>query len=216
MPELSPFAKSLSSPWQWIIAATIIAVLSIFVIGPTTNRPHSHQNYGVQSAHVIGMAMLAYANDNNGKYPTGASSTEIFQKLIDGKYITDPSIFCPYEESGKSRATSNKLKPENVGWDVTIPAYAEDFGVPPEKTKTDGGLPLLFSTGYRIEYVPHGRALPLPGTDNKYIIVLYVSESAQLITADPQNRGIVSDVIPASFDARGVKYTQLTPDGALP
>jgi len=151
VPEQSRFAKSLSSPWQWLALAIIFITLVLVAIGPKVyDRPHSHQNALLQCSHGIGLAMYAYANDNNGKYPTGNSSTEVFQKLVDRGYVTAPSIFYTSFVGirSKSPANSNKLKPENVCWDVTVPA---DMNV------SDPSLPLVFTTGYRIEYLSHGR-----------------------------------------------------------
>jgi hypothetical protein len=159
---------------------------------------------------VIGLAMFSYANDHDQKYPTGRSSTEVFQRLIDGGYINDPSIFCLSDPhfADKSPATTNHLKPENVCWDVTVPA---------DSAQSDGALPLVFSTGYRIEYVPNGRAIPLPKKGGDSFTVFYVNDSATIlpINTSSETNGVVPSVISATFDAKGVKYAQLTPDGPL-
>ena len=156
--------------------------------------------------------MYSYANDNKGKYPTGNSSTEVFQKLIDGGYVSDPSVFCPAPLGvpGKTQAASNKLKPENVCWDVTVPA---------DVTNSPPSLPLVFSTGFRITYAPGGSAVPFPTQTpaTRYIIaVFYVNKSAFFLLNDGKPDEVVPNVVPASFDAKGVKYVQLTPDGPLP
>jgi hypothetical protein len=204
-----PFAKSLRSPWQWIGVAIVLVVLAAIDIGPIVDRPRSHQNASVQFVHVIGLAMFSYANDNNGKYPKGNSSTEVFQKLIDGGYVTDPSLFyaAQFKIPGKTKATSNKLKPENVCWDVTTPVDANS---------NDPDLPVVFSTGYRIEYVQHGNAVPLSKNASSGIFAMRVSMAAWYIADDGKPDGIVPDFIRAPFDSRGVKYIQLTPDGPLP
>jgi hypothetical protein len=171
----------------------------------------SHIPPALQAAHDIGLAMFSYANDNDQKYPTGKSSTEVFQKLIDGGYITDPSILytADLHVPGKSAASSNHLKPENVCWDITIPVDA---------VQSDGALPLVFSTGYRIEYVPNGRATPLPKKGSEFLAVFYVNNSVNGLPDDSssETNGIVPNVITRTFDAKGVKYVQLTPDGPLP
>ena len=164
----------------------------------------------MQYAHAIGLAMFSYANDNNGKYPTGHSSTEVFQKLIDGGYISDPSILYLSDSqfAGKSPATSNRLKPENVCWDVTVPV---------DSVQSDVALPLVFSTGYKIEYVPNGRAVPLPNKVSDFFAVFYVNNSATIspTNASSDASGVGPNVISATFDAKGVQYVQLTPDGPL-
>ena len=42
----------------------------------------------IESEHVslITKALLRYAQDHQGKFPSGGSSTEIFQKLLEGGY----------------------------------------------------------------------------------------------------------------------------------
>jgi hypothetical protein len=153
--------------------------------------------------------MLYYANDHEGRYPTGKSSTEAFQKLIDGGYIADPSIF--YAENlhipGKAKATTKNLMPKNVCWDVTIPA---------DMNHSDLHLPLVFSTGYRIEYVPNGRALPFSEDRVGAIAISDIALDSWFQIDDGMHNGVLPNLIPASFDAKGVKYVQLTPDGPLP
>jgi hypothetical protein len=66
------------------------------------------QNPKMQMLRAIGLAMYSYANDNGGNYPDGKSSTEVFQKLLDGGYATDPALFYlrlqarPSPSSGKN------------------------------------------------------------------------------------------------------------------
>ncbi len=187
-------------------------MLGAIAVGPlVSDRPRSHQSWVMQSCHAIGLAMFAYANDNDGKYPTGNSSTEVFQKLVDSGYISDPSLlFAPgLGIPGKTKATSNRLKPENVCWDVTVPVDANS---------SDGALPLVFSTGYRIEYAPSGRAIPLANTQSSYLIAYFVSNFATYLPTNSTawTNGVIPNVLPATFNAKGVKYVQLTPDGPLP
>ena len=165
----------------------------------------------VRETHAIGLAMWSYANDNGGKYPTGKSSTEVFQKLVDGEYVTDPRIF--YAETlrlpGKRPATSKKLKPENVCWDVTIPV---------DTKKTDPSLPLLFTTGFKMIYAPGGSAVPYPAKSpatRDGIALFFVNNSAAFITSRGPDE-IVPLVISTSFKANGETYVQLSPDGPVP
>jgi hypothetical protein len=167
-------------------------------------------NWTLMDAHGIGLALFEYAQDHKGAYPTGNSSTDIFQKLIDGQYVSDPAIF--WDEAlkvpGKIKATSTTLKPENICWDVTIPLNS---------TSSDY-LPMVFSTGYKINYVPNGSAIPLfsasegrpPG-----IAVTYHDGSTSFSVDDGKPDGIITNFINAKFDAAGTKYQQLTPDGPL-
>ena len=180
----------------------------------------------------IALSMEQYAADHNGQYPTGKSSTEIFQKLMDEGYVSDPSIFVGgYPRLNKVALTNptEKLKPENVGFDVTILVDASS----PEN------LPLVFLTGYRINYSAGANALPL-SSDIKdripCIAVGYKDASAAYVTrgtlrcpargySNPESGsvwgpgalsdGTIPHFIPTNFDPKGKKYVQLTPDGPL-
>jgi hypothetical protein len=73
----------------------------------------------LQNTRTIGIAMFQYSNDHNSVYPDGESSTEVFQKLLDEKYISDPTIFY-IPLPGKIKPIEGQpLKPENVCFDVT-------------------------------------------------------------------------------------------------
>jgi hypothetical protein len=177
--------------------------------------------------------MFQYANDNNQQYPDGNSSTEVFQKLIDGGYITDPAIvYIPM--AGKIKSTSLHLKPENVCFDVTSPADAN----------TPDVLPIVFSTGYKVNYVPGGTVVPIVKPYPLYMVedhrtlwqklfnrlatetvepgiaVCYKTNSATFHLFDPSTatnpNGSIPNFVPPDFDARGKTYRQLTPDGVLP
>ncbi len=92
-------------------------------------------------------------------------------------------------------------------------------------------LPLVFSTGFRITYVPGGAATPLiqpfprygasydfwpftlTGVNQARLTVFYLGNRAEGGGWDsylPLTR-----VVPATFDAKGKTYRQLTPDGVL-
>jgi hypothetical protein len=171
--------------------------------------------------------MFQYANDNNA-YPDGKSSTEVFQKLVDGNYISDPAILY-VAMPGKTRGGAGaQLKPENVGYDVTS-------GI---QTNSPDGLPIVFLTGFRIDYRPGGAAVslvrPFPGIQQRPegwlqsvtggpvdpipgLPVAYKNNNAFFhdgqIGAD--GMGVVTNAVPADFDAHGQIYRQLTPEGPL-
>jgi hypothetical protein len=213
MAEASEFAKSLKSPKQWIVVSLMVLFLAAIVLSPMrlSSRSAILAPVPLQDAHVIGIAMFQYANDHDGAYPTGTSSTEVFQKLIDGGYVTDPTRFYQplLKIPGKTKATSNILKPENVCWDVTVPVDVSSSDL----------LPVIFSTGYRINYVPGGNALPIsPSSEDKPpgIAVHYHGNNAAWLKNDGQIDGIVTNFISPAFDPAGKEYQQLTPDGPLP
>jgi hypothetical protein len=160
------------------------------------------QSEGMQVAHAIGLSMYMYANDHNGKYPSGRSSTEVFQQLIDGGYISDPTLFY-IPMAGKTKADGKKLKAENVCWDVTDAVNVDD----------SPALPLVFTTGYKIHYIAGGTALPLADTDLSGLAVYYVSNSVTF--RSKQTLGI-AEIDQRTFNPKGKTYRQLTPDGPLP
>jgi len=173
--------------------------------------------------------MFQYANDNDGNYPDGKSSTEVFQKLIDGGYVSDPAFFY-IPLSGKTKPVALKLKPENVSWDVTS---GVDLSAP-------DGVPVIFMTGYKVNYVPGGSAVPIikpypqfggePRTLSQWwnneqplgrvqpgIAVTYKSNSSKFMKLDTATNpdGSVPNFIPPDFKPDGKTYRQLTPDGPL-
>ena len=228
-PTPEPAAKP--TPWLGcILVLGIFFVLSVFALGPIHIGPiRSRENSDVRTAHAIGLALYSYANDNNQLYPDGSSSTEAFQKLLDGGYVTDPALFY-IPMPGKTPAVpGQKLKPENVSWDLTAPA----------ESRMPLPLPLLFITGYKVNYVPGGAAVPLiPGTPlygteplrgtilqppfsappvRKGIAVFYINNSATFLTPKTgiAPDGSIPNFIPPDFKPDGRTYRQLTPDGVL-
>lgn len=191
------------------------------------------QNACVQTERVLVLAMFQYANDNDGKYPDGKSSTEVFQKLLDGGYVTDPALFYVPMKGKKKGAAGQKLKPENVSWDVTggVDAFSSDQ------------IPIVFLTGYKVSYVPGGGAVPLSKpfprfglenpdpnfterlfgwtihySDSGGIAVAYKNKSCMFkkLEIAPDGTGSIPRFIPPDFKPDGNTYRQLTPDGPLP
>lgn len=222
-----------------LVSGLSLIVLGI-ILGTLTppmslgNGRYFAQNAWLQSAHSIGLAMYSYAKDNEGNYPDGKSSTEVFQKLVDGGYITDLSIFyIPLPGKIKAESGQKLLKPENICWDVTSGADSHD----------PGGLPLVFMTGYKLAYasgsvaVPlikpypqfgfetliwdnwrHGRRSIFGSGPSPGIAVYYLdNHAAFLLLNTPSNSdGSIHNIIPSDFKPDGKTYRQLTPEGTLP
>ena len=168
LPPLPPAAarKGLSG---WVIALIVIGglmVLSVpcccgIALGPITNGiKKAKENMALQQARAIGLAMTAYANDHNGNYPDASdapaagaviavgsstpgatTSTEVFQKLLDGKYVADPAIFY-FAMPGKTRPVGDRLSADNVCFDVTA-------GL---RTSSPDGIPLVYPTGFTVNF----------------------------------------------------------------
>jgi hypothetical protein len=208
----------------WVLAAIVIlCVLFRVLLPPFPNGIHDvFANMAMQSARSINLLCFEYSTDHDGHYPDGRSSTDVFQHLIDEKYCSDPTIFyLPLR--GKTKALPGEtLKPENVCFDVTSDVDAD----------SPNGLPVVFITGYRIDYVANAKAVPLikpwpPYGESPWVQwwtghnppspgmgIAYKSNSATYLKLGPD--GNVSNVIRPDFDAKGRIYRQLTPDGVLP
>jgi hypothetical protein len=186
-------------------------------------------NRWMQTSHSLYLAMFQYSVDNNGNFPDGKSSTEVFQKLMDGGYITDPTIFY-ISLPGKTEVIGTKLLPENVCWDVTAPVDTND----PDE------VPLIFMTGYKIQYVAGGAAValikpyppfsfesrswlewmqgkPVPPTpgDSPGLAVAYKNGASMFRKMNPPDGTILNFIAP-TFNPKGKTYRQLTPEGSLP
>jgi hypothetical protein len=181
-PPALPAGKGMSG---WLIALIVCAGLTVLclpcccgvALGPITNGiKKAKENMALQQAHAIGLAMMAYANDHNGNYPdaseapapgsvvtisngvVGATrSTEVFQVLLDGKYITDPALFY-FAMPGKVRPVGDRLSASNVCFDVTAGLTAS----------SGSGVPLVYPTGYTVIFgqnltVTRGALAPFDG-----------------------------------------------------
>ena len=138
--------------------------------------------------------------------------------------------------SGKAKPVpGQKLKAENVSWDVTSNLNAS----------SSDSLPLVFQTGYRIHYVPNGVADPLikpfpkfgSGTHLRTWLqaltmrqgeVLYYDSGGLAVTyknnstlfkspgTSLETQRIVPDFISKDFVPDGQIHHQLTPNAMLP
>jgi len=166
------------------------------------------------------MVLDAYAVDHGGHYPDGHSSTEIFQKLMDEKYVTDSSIFYRVIP-GEISPNTPQLKAADICWDLTL------VPIDPAGPR----IPLVYTTGFKIDFKPRGSATSLKPfspsfnlafahwwdsakNPTEHITMAYSDNSS---TNVPLTReGTAPNIIPADFDPKGKTYHQLTPDGELP
>lgn len=212
------------------LTVAILLALARVAVGPIGPSIRDDRiNSAMQACRTLSLAMFQYANDHDGKYPDGNNSTEVFQKLVDGNYITDPAIFYVPMVGKIKGVNGQRLKPENVCYDVTSGVDAN----------SPDGLPLVFNTGYKVDYRPGGNAVsltaPYPSFGGStrtwwewfrgersepfrpYLAVCYHSNNAfsKRLDVPPSGYGCVRDFVPADFDAKGQTYHQLTPDGVL-
>jgi hypothetical protein len=224
-PNAKPRAGSFFGCLPYVLGAFILFLLAV---GPmTTGIPpgKAWHNIMMQQTRIISEAMLQYANDHQGNYPSGKSSTEIFQKLLDGKYVEDGSLFYVSMKGKTPPVARQSLKPDNVCFDVTSPV---DIPAPDY-------LPLVFSTGYKVDYKQGASAFAMVPPQNKWfglesligvssrtdtvdpsdaIVICYKGPNACTIKAD--SNGHISNFVSTNFNANGKTYRQLTPDGELP
>jgi hypothetical protein len=194
------------------IGAAVAPVSTSVAAGPDSSKvdseppdPHSEafQSMIIQQARTIGLWMFTYSVDHNGAYPDGKTSTEIFQKLIDGKYADNPAEFY-FPMDGKTKPTSSKLKPENVCFDATAGATV---GSP-------DSLPLVYSTGYVISYVAGDNALPIDRTKVPWAGIGVVTKGNQANFIQADETGTVPNLTPPAFNPEKRIYQQVTPDVA--
>jgi hypothetical protein len=218
MPSFPPVVPVKKKTNGCLIAAIIAgaALVGLFVLscvagvalGPiTAGIKMAQENASMQVSRTLGLAMYQYAQDNHGAYPDGATSTEVFQKLMDGNYISDGGIFY-LAMPGKTKWTSGKLTANNVCFDVTSGVIAD----------SSDSVPVVFCTGYTVTYAPGADAVrdapvatPFPGPGEKFIglAVTYKDNSAHFLHGDAD--GTVHNFIPAAFDSGGKTYRQLKP-----
>ena len=194
----------------WFLGIVCALFVAGVLVGPGgSGGTKSPESAAMQTSRTLQLCLYQFAGDHGGKYPTGSSSTEVFQKLVDEQYLTATEILY-LSMPGKVKTTSNHLKPENVCFDVT--AGMTD--------KTPDDVPGVFITGYQIDYRPGGSAVRLsdhaqPDAGKDGIAIAYHSNNAFYKIANRDGSGAVTNIVPADATIGPGPYTQLTPDGPL-
>jgi hypothetical protein len=142
-------------------AAVLITVAVLYLIFTNFYEPQREVSMMIGHANRIYWALSDYAKKNNGSYPNGESSTEVFQKLIDDGDIRGDEVF--FDLPGKSVATSPRLNSSNVCYDFTKGANAN----------SPGWLPIVYPTGYSIDFAK-GQATRLPSNEIRQDIIKIV------------------------------------------
>ncbi|HUB66786.1 MAG TPA: DUF4339 domain-containing protein [Candidatus Methylacidiphilales bacterium] len=189
---------------RFTISFIVIVILIIWVTktifnGTTANR--MQKDAFLQQAQEIASAMSQYADAHNGAYPDGRTSTEVFQKLLDGHYVFDPAVFFTYLP-GKTAPTSHTLTADNVCFDVTSGLTKN----------SPGDVPVVFTTGYTVAYLPGGSASKDIGFDfalSQGIAVVYKNNRATFLQANAF--GAVPNFISRWFRPGREIYLQLRP-----
>ena len=209
-----------------IVGGLFLCVVAFVAVHFYFQRGHFVSDSEAHAGREISQALNRYESDH-GHFPAGRSSTEIFQELLDQKYVTDPGLFfVPYR--GKVQASrGQRLKPENVSWDITS-------GVMPGDAAS---LPVLFVTGFKVTYAPGAPAvalaMPPPGFYGERLTWVqsywnndaFLPSAGLLVTISRGNSftgykldsaNSVPNFISPDLKADVKTYRQLTPDGVLP
>lgn len=141
---------------ELLVVIAIIALLAAVAIGPITGAMKTAKdNAGMQTTHAIYVADFQYNIDNNN-FADGADSGVIAQALMNGGYISDPSIFLikgggttPFVGANAAQ----NIQATNVSWDFlgSSPAGSGSTTTYSGLTTSDPEqLPLVWSTGNTI------------------------------------------------------------------
>jgi hypothetical protein len=103
----------------------VTVLWSIAIPSVNGGRQQQPENASAAKAHNLAIASFSYANDNNQTYPTGSTSTAIFQKLFEGKYLIQPADVFLTTKGGKfSKPEDEPLTRSNVSWDYVTESNA--------------------------------------------------------------------------------------------
>ena len=115
---------SKSGKWEAEILLFVVTFLVLVIIAAPVLALRSFrrnaEGYTAERARNLAFAAFRYANDHGQVYPFGTTSTEIFQKLYDGKYLAEPSDVFMTSNGNKTMYKGPvpvALKPQNVTWD---------------------------------------------------------------------------------------------------
>ena len=210
---LPPVKSKPMSTWLIVLLAVLgVGVLTIpcccgVALGPITNGiKRAKENVALQHSRTIALAMMAYAEDHHGHYPDagegpaagsvvtigggspGAStSTEVFQRLIDGHYVTDPAIFY-FDMPGKVKPVGDRLAANNVCYDVTAGLT----------TDSPSGIPMVYPTGYTVTFSGDIRVTRGAGAPYDRFITTYTGGAArdfQVTTGQSVNLGPIGNFL---------------------
>ncbi|MEM9445634.1 MAG: type II secretion system protein [Verrucomicrobiota bacterium] len=173
---------------ELLVVMTIIAlIIGLAVPGLAAARKVASRISDTNNARNLVLALNLAAQDSNGLYPTGASSTEVFEELVHNRYIDDERVFAgtntpnpPKIDPGNLPAFT--LDPRNVAW-----AYVDNL-----TTNSPSRCPLVLTKGVKA-FTNLGVVSPelpaMASADSPWgpdgVVVGTVGGSAEFIKANP-------------------------------
>lgn len=191
-----------------IILLIILLTLAALTFPAISTGPVYHAaGASVSNARQLGTILFTWASVHGFTYPDGASSTEVFQSLMDEGYLepkaAEDLLYIPGMPGKVPYPGTGPLKPVHVCWDLVAPV----------KDNANDKLPLVVSTGWELIFLPGApaeirdkRLLDDPAAI-KGLIIFRKGNSAEYI---PQHEALNQPVMPEKMDLFR-NYRQLRP-----
>jgi len=205
---------------ELLVVIGIIAILAGVALGPITRGIKQAQESGtMQVTRQIGLAEFAYSNDYNQTYPYATTSELLADTLLNGNYVSDPSIFYV-------AGTAGAKKPSGVSAPYTLLTTNVNYDFMVDTTDTTGlsstaadGTPMVQMTGGTIPMANTGPIdCTVDGTVAAYqtdgLAVCYKSNSAKFLKAiiSSATAGTITAFVDSSYnDPNGSKYGLIKP-----
>jgi hypothetical protein len=90
------------------LALLLLVVLGLLLPIHRLKKSNSPRLRAMTHARQLAFACKIYAADNNGEFPSGRTEQEVFQKLLDGGYLPDDSLFWMPNEARTHPLASQK------------------------------------------------------------------------------------------------------------
>lgn len=183
------------------VGASLVVVL--YLLGEFIRAPTTHIEWG-QAKSIGNTLYLSTRMDEDFGYADSASSTEVFQRLMDAGYLRDPTDLYIEGMLGKvPYPGTGPLKPEHVCWDVLVPIEESD----------SGQMPKVVSTGWKLIFEPNASAKI---RDSKLVnysvhgVGLVVYRKDRTVTVLSQEEALTQPVMPKDLEPSR-NYRQLQP-----
>jgi prepilin-type N-terminal cleavage/methylation domain-containing protein len=192
---------------ELLVVIAIIALLAGIAIGPITGAlKTAKDNGGMQTTHSLYIADFQYSIDNSNAFADGADAGAVANALLNGGYITDPTIFYVAGEpnakkvvagQGGGNGATASMKASNVCWDFM--GYAAGTGL---SSNDPDQVPLIWSTGNTLAVpLASGEAITV-GANNPFgadgVPVVYKSGQSKFQKASTTT-GTVANFVDASY-----------------